>query len=473
MRTRDPQFRNRCLIYAGLALATLAVYLPAVYHGFVEYDDQQYVTDNPRVQAGLTWNGLVWAFGFHAGNWHPLAWLSHMLDCQLYGARAGGHHLTGILLHVASTLLLFSVLNRMTQAMWRSAAVAALFAWHPLHVESVAWVAERKDVLCAFFWMLTLWCYAKRVACCVLREKTAGASRITHHASLFYWLPLLCFALALMSKPMAVTLPFVLVLLDFWPLGRFTIYDLRFTIFKTLLLEKVPFFVLSAGACWLTLRAQQIAIVSTAGLTVSQRIAHTLAAYNYYFWAVLFPHNLAVYYPYVINIDAGTIVFSVVVIALVTLVALKNFRQRPWLLVGWLWFLGTLVPVIGLVQVGDQAWADRYSYLPLVGLFVAVVWGLGDLVEASASQPASPAPAESQLPSPPRRGRSQLVLGALAGLVGMAMLAGTSLQVRHWKNTRALFEHAASVTKGNSRALTVLGSLAAAEGKGDEAKRLY
>ena len=448
MRTRDPQFRNRCLIYAGLALATLAVYLPAVYHGFVEYDDQQYVTDNPRVQAGLTWNGLVWAFGFHAGNWHPLAWLSHMLDCQFYGAKAGGHHLTSVLLHVASTLLLFSVLNRMTQAMWRSAAVAALFAWHPLHVESVAWVAERKDVLCAFFWMLTLWCYARRAACCVLREKTAGASRITFHASLFYWLTLLCFALALMSKPMAVTLPFVLLLLDFWPLKRFTIYDLRFTIFRVVV-EKIPFLVLSVVACVLTLRAQQIAIVSTAGLTVSQRIAHTLAAYNYYFWAVLFPHNLAVYYPYVINIDAGTIVFSVVVIALVTLVALKNFRQRPWPLVGWLWFLGTLVPVIGLVQVGDQAWADRYTYLPLIGLFVALVWTAVEVV------------------------KNKIILGALAAAVGLAMLAATSMQLSYWKNTWTLFDHANKVTKENYMAITVLASQLAKQNKFDEAISLY
>jgi tetratricopeptide (TPR) repeat protein len=449
MRTRDPQFRNRCLIYAGLALATLAVYLPAVYHGFVEYDDQQYVTDNPRVQAGLTWNGLVWAFGFHAGNWHPLAWLSHMLDCQLYGARAGGHHLTGILLHVASTLLLFSVLNLMTNALWRSAAVAALFAWHPLHVESVAWVAERKDVLCAFFWMLTLWCYAKRAACCVLREKTAGASRITHHASLFYWLSFLCFALALMSKPMAVTLPFVLLLLDFWPLKRFTIYDLRFTIFKTLLLEKIPFVVLSVVACGLTLRAQEIAIVSTAGLPVSQRIAHTLVAYNHYFWALFFPNKLAVYYPYVINLEPGLVVFSGVVVALITLLAVMNLRRRPWLIVGWLWYLGTLVPVIGLVQVGDQAWADRYTYLPLIGLFVPLVWTAVEVI------------------------KNKIVLRTLAVAAGVTMLAATSVQLSYWKNTWTLFDHANQVTHENYMAVTVLASQLAKQGKLDEAIALY
>src|ERR1017187_1451614 len=221
MRTRDPQFRDRCLIYGGLALFTLALYLPVLRHGYVEYVDQQYVTDNPVVQAGLTWHGLFWAFGFHAGNWHPLAWLSHMLDCQFYGAWAGGHHLTSILLHVASTLLLFSVLNLITNAMWRSAAVAALFAWHPLHVESVAWVAERKDVLCSFFWMLTLLAYAKHVAGDrgrVTGNKAADVSLVTRHPSLvtgllspFYWLSFLCFALALMSKPMAVRPPVVLL----------------------------------------------------------------------------------------------------------------------------------------------------------------------------------------------------------------------------------------------------------------------
>src|ERR1039457_1914222 len=202
-QARNPQVRN--LICLTLGLVTLALYLPALRHSFVEYDDQQYVTDNPLVQAGLSWRGLVWAFGFHAGNWHPLAWLSHMLDCQIYGEGAGGHHLTNVLLHVVSTLLLFLVLDRMTGALWRSAAVAALFAWHPLHVESVAWVAERKDVLCAFFWMLTLWFYARHAA---------------QPSIACYLFTLGSFVLCLMAKPMGVTLPFVLLLLDYWPLNR-------------------------------------------------------------------------------------------------------------------------------------------------------------------------------------------------------------------------------------------------------------
>ena len=277
MRPRDSQFQNLRFIYAGLALVTLCLYLPVLGFNFVEYDDQQYVTDNPHVQAGLTWGGFIWAFGFHAGNWHPLAWLSHMLDAQLFGARAGGHHFTSVLLHTATTLLLFAGLKRMTGLVWRSAAVAALFAWHPLHVESVAWVAERKDVLCAFFWMLTLLAYARYAE---LSKVQSPKSKVFYGATLF------AFLLALLAKPMAVTLPFVLLLLDFWPLNRFQVSSFKSQAWKPLLVEKIPFVVLVAAACWLTLQAQQIAIVSTAGLTLPQRLTHTLGAYDHYFWAI-------------------------------------------------------------------------------------------------------------------------------------------------------------------------------------------
>jgi tetratricopeptide (TPR) repeat protein len=477
MRMRDPQFQSRCLVYGGLALATLAVYLPALHHGFVEYDDQQYVTDNPRVQAGLSWTGLVWAFGFHAGNWHPLAWLSHMVDCQFYGASAGGHHLTSILLHVASTLLLFSVLNRMTNAMWRSAAVAALFAWHPLHVESVAWVAERKDVLCAFFWMLTLWLYVRHAA------KPSIARYLSALGS---------FVLCLMAKPMGVTLPFVLLLLDYWPLKRVTAQEApkaklqapeklqtpspqargaqvlelgswsfsgawklvlealkcRRTSLLRLVVEKIPFLVLSAIACVLTLRAQELAIVSTAGLPVSQRVAHALAAYNHYLVAMFVPRHLAVYYPYQIHLPTLTITCAIIVLGLTTLLAL-NMRRRPWLMVGWLWYLGTLVPVIGLVQVGDQAWADRYTYLPLTGLFVAIVWFACEII------------------------KSRLVLQCASVIVAVGLLAATSAQLGYWQNTRTLFEHADKVTPKNYMAITILGSLLAKEHKYDEAMAYY
>jgi tetratricopeptide (TPR) repeat protein len=440
MKERTPQKPAVWLIYLGLGFITLCLYLPALTHGFVEYDDQQYVTENPRVQAGITWTGFIWAFGFHAGNWHPLAWLSHMLDCQFFAARAGGHHLTSILLHVASTLLLFSVLNRMTKATWRSAAVAALFAWHPLHVESVAWVAERKDVLCAFFWMLTLWFYVR------FAEQVKVQSP---KSKVFYGATLLSFTLALMAKPMAVTLPFVLLLLDCWPLKRISNCEFQIANFKRRLLEKTSFFLLSAGACVLTLRAQVIAIVSTAGLSVSHRVVHVLAAYNHYLTAMFFPWHLAIYYPYQIQLPAPTIAGAVAVLALVTFLALKNLRQRPYILVGWLWYLGTLVPVIGLVQVGDQAWADRYTYLPLIGLFVPVVWLADEFI------------------------KSRVVLRSASVIIAVALLAATSLQLRYWQNTRTLFEHANQVTPENYMAITMLGSLLAKEHKYDEAIAYY
>jgi tetratricopeptide (TPR) repeat protein len=441
MQVRNPQFRSQVLTYAGLALVTLALYQPTLQHAFIEYDDQQYVTDNPRVQAGLTWAGFIWAFGFHAGNWHPLAWLSHMLDCQLFGARAGGHHLTSVLLHTATTLMLFAVLQRLTglranvttnptSSLWRSAAVAALFAWHPLHVESVAWVAERKDVLCAFFWMVTLWFYLRYV------EKPSRPRYLTVVGA---------FALCLMAKPMGVTLPFVLLLLDFWPLQRFSVPGFRLRVW----LEKVPLLVMSTAACALTMSAQELAVVSKAGLPIGQRLVHTVVAYDHYFWAMFLPRNLAVYYPYQLNLPTPTVVASAIVLILVTALALKNIRQRPYLLMGWLWFLGTLVPVIGLVQVGDQAWADRYTYLPLVGLFVAVVWLTFELI------------------------KSRVVLKILSLGIAVVMLVTAAHQIAQWQDTRTLFAHANRVTPENYMAVTVLGSELAKAGKLHEAIEYY
>jgi len=421
------------LVCLALGLITLALYLPAVRHDFIQYDDQQYVTENPRVQAGLTGHGLAWAFGYHAGNWHPLTWLSHMLDCQIYGLNPAGHHLTNVLLHIASTLLLFLVLNRMTGAVWRSACVAALFAWHPLHVESVAWIAERKDVLSAFFWMLTLGAYVKYV-------ETPKAQNARSKA--WYGGALVLFVLALMSKPMAVTLPFVLLLLDYWPLNRISEPG-------RVLLEKIPFFALSAVACVLTVAAQEQAIVSTAGLPVLQRIAHALVAYQHYLGAMLVPRHLAVFYPYEASISTATVVVSAVVLLFITLLVFRQAKRQPFLAIGWLWFLGTLVPVIGFVQVGEQAWADRYTYLPLIGLFVALVWGVVDLTA------------------------NKRALRWAAVAVGLVLLVATSMQLRHWKNTRTVFEHAAAVTRNNHMAVTLLGSLLAKEGRFDEAKEQY
>jgi tetratricopeptide (TPR) repeat protein len=451
-----PRTRLICL---ALGLITMAVFAPSLTHAFLGYDDQQYVTENPQVLAGLTGHGVVWAFGRHAGNWHPLAWLSHMLDCQLYGLKPAGHHLTNVLLHVANTLLLFLILNRMTGALWRSALVAALFAWHPLHVESVAWVAERKDVLSAFFWMLTLWAYARYVEVQSLKSKIqspgADTPRSTLHASRYYLLSLCFFSLALMSKPMAVTLPFVLLLLDYWPLRRFQLSTLASqpAILRRLVWEKIPCFALAAVACVLTITAQQPAMVSTAGLRISQRLEHALVAYAHYLGALFVPRHMAVYYPYEKVVPAAEVVLAGVVLAVVSALVIRLAARRPYLATGWLWFLGTLVPVIGLVQVGDQAWADRYTYLPSVGLFIAVVWGVAELAGKSQA--------------------GRVFLRWLAGAVGLAALVGTSAQLRYWKDTRTLFEHAAQVTRNNPLATTLLGTLLAKEGKLDQAIEYY
>ena len=484
MNTRTSNLEGRGWICLALGLITFAVFWPSLTHDFLSYDDQAYVTENPHVRAGLTWPGVVWAFeSFSVANWHPMTWLSHMLDCQLYGLKPAGHHLTNLLLHTASTLLLFLVLCRMTGALWRSACVAALFAWHPLHVESVAWMAERKDVLSALFFMLTLWAYGRYVegrrknAEC--RMQNAEASTTNHvscstfHVSLFYLRCLLFFVLGLMSKPMVVTLPFVLLLLDYWPLGRSADWRMRSAEsggrgvrgvligWTRLVVEKIPFLALSAAACVLTVAAQRqsFAVVPMAGLPLSHRIPHVLVSYVHYLGAMLLPRHLAAHYPY-LAVPPFEVAGAAILLALLTFLAFRLAARRPYLLMGWLWYLGTLVPVIGLVQVGDQAWADRYTYIPLIGLFVAVVWGVSDFATGLVAR-------AGKHPS------ARLGLVALAATSGLAMLAGTSLQLRHWKNTRTLFEHAAAVTQNNTRAITVLGSLLAAEGKLEEAKRLY
>jgi tetratricopeptide (TPR) repeat protein len=451
------------LLILALGAITLALYLPTLRHGFVAYDDQQYVTQNRHVQDGLTVKGLGWAFGFHVSNWHPLTWISHMVDCQIYGLHPGGHHLTNALLHTANTVLLFMVLSGMTGALWRSAIVAALFAWHPLHVESVAWVAERKDVLSAFFFILTLGVYAKYV---------------TRRTASFYALALFFFALGLMSKPMVVTLPFVLLLLDYWPLERIRLPVTDYRSLFRLVLEKIPFLVLSIVACVLTIKAQSRAhaIASTAGLPISNRIAHALISYAHYISATLLPTHLAVYYPYETIIPATKLVTACLILVIISVVTVCYSRKLPYLLVGWLWFLGMLVPVIGLVQVGEQAWADRYAYLPSIGLFLAAVWGFAEVFQrrghgtVGTPRPTSPAlvgrewQAELRLPTAP----CVLAIG-----VCTAMLVATSLQLRYWKNTRTLFEHAAAVTHKNYMAVTLLGSLLAKEGRFDEAIDRY
>jgi Tfp pilus assembly protein PilF len=447
-----------------LFLITVAVYWSVSRCDFVNFDDSRYITYNPTVQQGLTAANLTWVWSaVVAANWHPVTILSHMLDCSLFGLHAGPHHLVNLLFHIANTLLLFGILRRMTGESWPAALVAALFAVHPLHVESVAWVSERKDVLSTFFGMLTILAYSRYVT---ERAKgtpgqLAGGSR---SAALHYILALLFFALALMSKPMLVTWPLVLLLLDFWPLGRIQFPRLRGAGSTAaspqgsnlrLIWEKAPFFALATACSAITMQVQQDAglVVPLDYFTVSERVGNALVSYFRYIAKTLWPNHLAVFYPYPTyphpRWPALLVVVSTAVLVLITLGAVRQIRQRPFLIFGWLWFLLTLVPVIGLVQVGHQTMADRYAYIPQIGLFVMVAWGLKDFCSA---RPVA------------RPGVCAVAVAALA-----ALCVVSSLQLRYWRNSEALFRHALDVTANNPLAQTDLADALLQQGRFDEA----
>ena len=422
--------QSAALICLALAVITTALYLSIIHHDFVNFDDDDYITNNSHVQAGLTWAGVVWAFQTGAAaNWHPLTWLSHMLDCQLYGLYPGGHHSTNLIFHVLNTLLLFLWLRQLTGTLWRSAIVAALFAWHPLHVESVAWASERKDMLSTFFWMLTLIAYARY----------AGESKVPGPKSkVFYGLSLLAFACGLMSKPMVVTLPFVLLLLDFWPLNRFPPGSSARSIIN-LIDEKLPFFALTLAVSVVTYLVQTSgrALWSPAGLTFSARVANALWAYERYISKTFWPVNLSIFYTHPYHWPAGLAIGAALLLGLWSGLFLWRARQNPYLLVGWFWFLGTLVPTIGLVQVGSQSMANRYMYIPSIGLFILVVWGVNDFLNWR----------------PHWRRIAELAGGvALAGC-----LAGARIQLGYWQNSIKLFRHAIEATADNFVAYTCLG----------------
>ena len=457
--------------FVGLALAllTLLLYLPIYRHGFVLYDDPDYLTENRIVQGGLTWNGLKWAFTtLHASNWHPITWLSHMLDCELFSLDAGAHHLVSVLFHAVNASLLFALLLRLTGGLWPSAFVAALFAWHPLHVESVAWASERKDVLSAFFFLLTLWAYATYVEKSgIWKQKANGqtgisagtvarsgnvtrvhASRFAFHAW-FYLLALLLFALGLMAKPMLVTLPFVLLLLDYWPLQRAGANG-----WMKLLVEKLPFFALSAASCVITFWAQRAeAVVALDPYPVSLRVANALVAYGRYLPQTLWPESLSVIYPLSRPLPSAQVAISGVALFLISLFVWWNRRKLPYLLVGWFWFLGMLVPVIGLVQVGGQAMADRYTYLPLIGIFLGIAFGGRELLNQHRISPAA----------------TFMVAGFILGLC----MLGTVRQSAYWKNSESLFAHAVAVTQDNAIAHTDLGVAFEEQGRTADALREY
>ncbi len=427
--------RRKLWIGVSLAAVTLAVYGQALRCQFLTFDDQAYVTENRHVLPGLTFADIKWAFcSVTAGNWHPLTMLSHMLDCQVYGLRPWGHHLTNVLFHTANTVLVFLLLARMTSAVWPSACVAALFAVHPAHVESVAWIAERKDVLCAFFCLLAIQSYWK-----------AQESNSKYR---YAWVTFL-FALALMSKPMAVTLPFVLLLLDFWPLGR--VRGLDWPLWRRLAAEKWPLLLLSAVCCGITFWAQRQdkAVASDVELPVAGRLAHAMISYFDYVRVLVFPRHLAAYYPYQHDVSLVWGVAAGFALALVTWLAVAWAKERPYVIVGWLWFVGMLVPVIGLVQVGGQGWADRYAYLPSIGFFVIIVWGAAELA-----------------------GRHPAIK-LLGPLAVVALIWVTTVELGYWTDTRSLFGRAMEVTEDNYLAMTLAGSMDLDKGKLDDAIRLF
>ncbi|HTL73942.1 MAG TPA: tetratricopeptide repeat protein [bacterium] len=441
-------FRLLCL---ALALVTAALYWPVTSYPFINFDDDDYITGNAVTKAGLTWHGVVWAFnGLHVSNWHPMSWLSHMLDCQLFGMNAGGHHLTNVLFHIANTLLLFAFLRSTTGAIWRSAAVAALFAWHPLHVESVAWISERKDVLSTFFWLLTLMAYARYTKS--VASDGVAVSRATRHAALFYILALLFCAAALMSKAMAVTLPCTLLLLDVWPLNRIQNEKLKIKHCGRLLLEKIPFFFLSFAFCMVTFLAQRGA-GAVSPVEWSSRLGNVPVAYARYLSKTFWPEDLAIVYPYVYRWPALAIAGSVLLLLAISALAVMLLRRKPWLAVGWFWFLGTLVPVIGFVQVGAQSMADRYFYIPSIGLFVVLVWGLTELCLL--------------------RPNGKLILAMIGGSAMLGFILATSLQVSYWQNSTSLFLHALEVTQNNYVAENALGKEFEKNGQLARARVLY
>jgi tetratricopeptide (TPR) repeat protein len=428
-----------CLLLLGLVAWA---FLPVLHNGFVNYDDGRYITANPHVQAGLSWANVRWAFeSTAASNWHPLTWLSHMLDCQLFGLNPRGHHLTSLLIHAANCLLLFLLLRRLTGATARSFLVAALFGLHPLRVESVAWAAERKDVLSTLFCLLTLHAYASYARAAAAPP---GASR--PRAALFYALTLLAFALGLLSKPMLVTLPCLLLLLDFWPLNR-----LNRSALPRLLLEKLPLLALAAVSSAIT-----FAVQSSGGATwmmgvlpFASRAENALVSYCRYLGKLFWPSQLSVIYPAAPSWPAAAVVLSALLLLGLSVLAVRLRRRAPYLLTGWFWFLGTLVPVLGLVAVGEQAMADRYTYLPLTGILIALVWGAHDLARAC-----------------PRRRAAGFALAALALA---ACVAATRAQTRYWKDSETLFRHAVDVTGANYRAEVNLGGALCDEGRVDEA----
>src|SRR6266513_2127758 len=428
------------IIYLFLAGISLAVFAQTIRYEFVNFDDDLYVYNAPGIQAGLTIKGIGHAFiSQHARNWHPLTTLSHMLDCQLYSLNAGGHHATNIILHTSAVLLLFQVLRQMTGALWKSATVAALFAVHPLHVESVAWVSERKDVLSAVFFLLMLGAYFRYTR----------ARSVTRYLAVA-----VLFVVGLMSKPMLVSAPVILLLVDYWPLRRFEQLSLRsyrakiaksddqWRVTQDLFFEKVPLLAISAGSCVITFILQKRATGAIPPLPFLWRIQNAVTTYVIYIWETLWPARLAVFYPHPNDtLTIWEILLAIVLLLAMTVAAIVFRRKGPYLFVGWLWYVGMLLPVIGLVQVGEQGHADRYTYLPHIGLFVLAVWLVADVTAVSQ-----------------RRSRVSV---ASAVIIIVALGWAAFIQTSYWRNSETLWTHAIAVTSNNDVAHNNLGYLCA------------
>ena len=413
---------HRRYIVASLIAVCLAIYGQVLWFGFINFDDNMYVYENAVVAGGLNLASIKWAFTtFHAANWHPLTWISHMLDSSLFGGYAGGHHFTNVVFHAANSVLAFIVFRQLTGDLWKSAMVAFLFAVHPAHVESVAWVSERKDVLSTLFWLLTMLAYIRYV------RTVGGESLARRMISVPYLLIVLFSVLGLISKPMLVTLPFVLLLCDYWPLRRLAgLKDLT-----PLVLEKLPMFVLAGASAYITILAQASygAIQSTQVLPLGTRILNAIVSYASYLVMLVWPVNLGIGYAYEFPFPTWKVVGSILLLLFITLVCLWQARERRYLTVGWLWFLGTMVPVIGLVQVGAQSMADRYTYVPYFGLFIIAVWGLAELMPRL------------------KLNFSSTVVAAAIPILVLAVLAFN--QTSHWKNAVTLYTHTLSTGKGN------------------------
>jgi len=421
--------RRKWLICLALAVAVVVAYAGVIHLGFVDYDDNDYITKNLPIQHGLNWASLSWAFTTAwAANWHPLTWIALTIDYSLFGANPTPYHVANVVWHLASSILLFLWLEYATRAVWRSAIVAAFFALHPFHVESVAWASERKDVLSAFFWMLSVWFY-----CAYARHFTEPDPR---RARRFFRASLAAFVLGLLSKPMLVTLPFFLLLLDYWPLHRTAGL-------KRLVLEKIPFLVLSIASSVITIITQSNAgaVQSLVKFSLKSRLENTPVAYVRYLRKTFWPTGLNIFYLYVDHWGSWVVFASVLLLGVVTVLALVLRKRRPYLLVGWFWFLGVLVPAIGIIQVGEQSMADRYSYLSIVGLFIMVTWSVADFAVS--------------------RAWVRLVSGCVAAAALLLCIVGTKRQVETWRDTSSLFSRAVLVENNNYLAYYNLGCLMA------------